>query len=292
VSRHRDNIRNAGLMCVSMAGFSANDAIFKLVGTEFGLAQTVFMRGTILCLLFGTYAWFRGTFRTMPGRRDRAVIAVRTVAEIGITACFLSAVLNMPIANATAILQFVPLAIVVAAHFVFGTRAGPMRFAAIFVGLVGVLIIIRPGTAGFNAYSLLALLAVLFVVLRDLASRKLSSSADSLFVTLASALMVTMVFGLATLVDARWTPPSRTDFGLLSLSAVFLFAGYYFGVVTMRTGDIFFVSPFRYSIMIFSAIFGALLFAEIPDALTVLGILILVGAGVFTIRREKAALEG
>ncbi len=278
-------------MCVSMAGFSANDAIIKLVGTEFGLAQSVFMRGAILCILFGTYACFRGTFRTMPGRRDQAVIVVRTVGEIGITACFLTAVLNMPIANATAILQFVPLAIVVAAHFVFGIRAGPMRFVATLIGLCGVLIIIRPGTDGFNSYSLLALLAVLFVVLRDLASRKLSSAADSLFVTLASALVVTMVFGLATVVDARWIPPTRTEFGLLVMSAMFLFAGYYFGIVTMRTGDIFFVSPFRYSIMIFSVVFGSLLFAEFPDVWTIFGILILISAGVFTIRREKAALS-
>ncbi|MCY3878564.1 MAG: DMT family transporter [Rhodobacteraceae bacterium] len=292
MSWRRDNIRNAALMCVSMAGYSANDAIIKLVGTEIGLAQSVFMRGAFLCLLFGTFAWFRGTFRKIPGRRDSVIIAVRTAAEIGITACFLTAVLNMPIANATAILQFVPLAIVVAAHFVFGIRAGPRRFVAIFVGLFGVLVVIRPGTDGFNAYSLLALLAVLFVVLRDLASRKLSSSADSMFVTLASALMVTMVFGLVTLVNGIWTPPSQTDFGLLFLSAMLLFTGYYWGVVTMRTGDISFVSPFRYSIMIFSVIFGILLFAEIPDAWTILGILILVGAGIFTIWRERAALGG
>ncbi len=292
MARRSDNFRSAALMCASMAGFSANDAIIKIVGTEFGLMQAVFMRGTILCLIFGTYAWLRGTFGKIPGKRDRILIGIRSVAEIGIASCFLSAVLNMPIANATAILQFVPLAIALAAHFFLGVRAGPKRFVAILVGLVGVLIIIRPGTEGFNVYGFLALLAVLFVVMRDLASRQLSQEADSLFVTLASAAVVTLVFGLATLADGQWTAPSIVDFGLFSLSAMFLFAGYYFGVVTMRSGDIFFVSPFRYSIMVFSVIYGMILFAEYPDLWTILGIVILAGAGVFTIRREKAAMAG
>lgn len=287
-----DNRMSAAFMCGSMAGFSANDAIMKLIGPEYGLSQSIFLRGALLCLLFGTYAWARGTFRRLPESRDRKIMAVRSLSEIGISACFVTAVFNMPIANATAILQFVPLAIGVAAHLTGRRRAGPMRWLAILCGFVGVLIIIRPGTEGFNAYSLLALAAVFFVVLRDFASQSLSPNANSLLVTLVSATVVTAAFGAPHVFGNPWTPVTATDLALFVLAAVFLFAGYYFGVVTMRIGDAFSVAPFRYSIMVFSVTFGWVLFNEIPDAWTILGIGILAGTGVFVIRREQSALAG
>ncbi len=291
MTRPSANALGAIFMCASMAGFSANDAVMKLAGPDYGLSQAIFMRGALLCLFFGAFAWARGTFRHRPCAGDALIIAIRAVSEIGIAACFLTAVFNMPIANATAILQFVPLALAITAHFVLGETCGPRRMLAILAGLFGVLLIIRPGTDGFNSYSLLALGAVFFVILRDLSARRLSRNADSLFVTLVSAAVVTMSFGAATIAGPGWSPVAPGELGPFALAALFLFAGYYFSVVTMRTGDLFFVTPFRYSIMIFSAVFGFAAFGEIPDVWTALGILILACAGIFTIWREKLTIK-
>ena len=219
MARLSNNMVGALVMCGSMAGFSANDAVMKLVGPGIGLYQSVFLRGALLCLFFGAYAWFRGSFRNRPNGSDARIIAIRSFAEIGISGCILAAIFNMPIANATAILQFVPLAIVVAAHFVLGERCGPMRMLAILVGLIGVLIIIRPGTEGFNAYSLLALSAVFFVVLRDFASRRLSRNANSLFVTVVSAAVVTTAFGIASLAESKLVARYRGRIRLVRTSS-------------------------------------------------------------------------
>ena len=114
----------------------------------------------------------RAAFR--PGRRDRRLIGLRCLAEIGGTVCFLTALFHMPIANASAILQSLPLAVTLGAAIFFGEPVGWRRYVAIAIGFVGVLIIVRPGSEGFNAYALWAVAAIVFIVTRDLSTRRLS----------------------------------------------------------------------------------------------------------------------
>jgi S-adenosylmethionine uptake transporter len=192
----------------------------------------------------------------------------------------------MPIANATAILLVMPLAVTLAGAVFLGERVGWRRYTAIIVGFAGVLVIVRPGGAGFNAYALSALAAVGFLVVRDLVTRRFATGVPSVFVALATAVAITVLGALVTLFG-RWVPLAGADALVLAAAAVCLVVGYLFGVMTMRVGEIGFVSPFRYTVLIWALLLGAVVFGEIPDALTFVGSVLVVGTGLYTFHRER-----
>ena len=218
------------------------------------------------------------------------MILLRAVGEIGGTLCFLTALFNMPIANATAILQALPLAVTLAAALFLGEAVGWRRYTAISLGFAGVLMIVRPGGEGFNAYALWAVAAVGFIVLRDLSTRRLTPGVPSTFVALTSSLAITGVGGVMAFTEP-WQPVTAGALALLAGAALFIFFGYLFAVMTMRVGEVSFVSPFRYTVLLWSIVLGVVLFAEIPDAWTLAGSLVVVGMGIYTFHRERQLLK-
>ncbi len=283
-----ENSRAATFMVISMAGFSLNDAFIKLVGADLPLFQAVFLRGLMATALIAALAARDGSLRFRPGRSDRRLILLRTVAEIGGTVSFLTALFHMPIANASAIIQSVPLAVTLAAAAFLGEPVGWRRYVAISVGFLGVLIIARPGTEGFNIYALSALAAVGFIVLRDLSTRRMSAGAPALAVALATSVALTLAAALATLLS-DWAPIAPSHLALLGVAAIGLLFGYVFSVHGMRLGDIGFVQPFRYTLLVFAIVNGILLFGEWPDAWTLAGAALVAGTGLYTLHRERVA---
>jgi len=285
---YQKNMQGALYMMASMAGFVLNDTMIKMVGGEMELFQAVFLRGVIATVLLGLLAWSKGVHNYRPARRDVVIIGWRTFAEIGATFCFLTALFNMPLANATAIMQSLPLAITLAASLFLGHKVGWRRYLAISLGFAGVLIVVRPGTEGFSAYSLWALAAVGFVTLRDLLAHRLSPATPSTFVALYTSAAVMILAG-AIAATQEWRAVSLDTILYLGGAAVFILIGYIAGVTSMRHGEIAFVSPFRYSAMVWALLLGAFVFKEIPDGWTMLGTAIVVGMGIFTFYRERNA---
>ncbi len=283
-----ENSHAAICMVASMAGFGLNDAFIKLVGQDLPLFQAVFLRGLMATFLIGILAARDGGARFRPSRSDRRLISLRTAAEIGATVCFLTALFHMPIANASAIVQSVPLAVTLAAAAFMGEPVGWRRYVAIGVGFAGVLVIARPGTDGFNVYALWALASVGCIVLRDLSTRRLSPDTSALGVSLVTSAALTLVAGLAALFG-DWAPIAPAHFALLGIAAVGLLVGYVFSVHAMRRGDIGFVQPFRYSLLVFAIINGIVLFGEWPDVWTLVGAAMVAGTGLYTLHRERAA---
>ncbi len=282
-----DNTRGAVFMMVSMLGFCLNDALIKTVSGDLPLFQAVFLRGLAATALVALLAASQGALAFRPGPRDRRMIGQRAFAEIAGTACFLTALFNMPIANATAILQSVPLAVTLAAAMFLGEPVGWRRYLAIGIGFLGVLVIVRPGSEGFNAYALLAICAIVFIVIRDLSTRQLSPAAPATFVVLVTSVALTAAAGLAALAT-DWRPFTAAHLAVLSGSAFALITGYIFGVKSMRLGEIGFTQPFRYTLLIWAIIAGILLFGEWPDAWMLAGSAIVIATGLFTFYRERA----
>ncbi|HUF87164.1 MAG TPA: DMT family transporter [Thermohalobaculum sp.] len=281
-----DNARGALFMMVSMAGFVCNDTMLKLASAELTLFQAIFLRGIMATGLIAALALLRGELFHRVERRNVPILGLRMLGEIGGTICFLTALFNMPIANATAILQAMPLAVTLAAALFLGERVGWRRYGAICAGFAGVLIIVRPGTEGFNAYAFWAVAAVFFMVLRDVTTRQLTRAMPSTFVAFSTALSITLVGGVVSLFQP-WGTVTPASLGLLALAAVFLFTGYLFIVLAMRHGEVGFVSPFRYTILIWAIILGMVFFAEMPDAWMLAGSAIVVATGVYTFYRER-----
>jgi S-adenosylmethionine uptake transporter len=284
-----DNLTGAIFMMVSMAAFTVNDMFMKLMAGEIPLVQLIFLRGLLTTIAVTVLAWYMGAFNGRIAGRDRLLVAVRTGSEICATYFFLTALTHMPLANVTAILQALPLAIAVTAALFLGEGFGWRRVVAIIVGFAGVLLIVRPGAEGFNIYSLYGLVAVGFVTVRDLSTRRLSKETSSMLVTWITALAITVVYGAASTM-IEWELMRPGQIGLLALSSGSIIAGYLFSIMVMRVGEISFIAPFRYTGLVWALILGWLAFDEWPGGITLLGAAIVVASGVFTIIRE--AREG
>ncbi|MGB0410398.1 MAG: DMT family transporter [Pikeienuella sp.] len=286
-ARNTDNLRGAGYMIISMAAFVVNDALMKSLAGDIPLFQAIFLRGLAAMALIGGLAWARGAAKPSAlAKADRKPAFIRVCAEIGTTTCFLTALFNMPLANATAILQSTPLALTLVAVVFLREPVGWRRWTAVLIGFSGVMLIVRPGAEGFNSAAYWALGAVGFIIIRDLATKRLSPATPSLSITLMTAIAITCL-GAVVSCFQEWVPVTNTTLIILALSACFLFVGYLFSVMTMRVGDMAFVSPFRYTILIWALILGAVVFGEVPGPLTLLGAAIVAGTGLYTFYRER-----
>ncbi|MGZ2256246.1 DMT family transporter [Roseobacter sp. A03A-229] len=280
------NAIGALLMVASMACFTINDALLKATGGAVPLFQLLALRGVLATALIAGLAWSRGAFEAPIARQDRGWIGLRSASEVGAAYFFMTALLNMPLANITAILQILPLTVTLCSALIFREAVGWRRMTAIAVGFCGMLLIVRPGTEGFTIWSVYALVAVVCVTARDLITRRISPAAPSLLVTFSASLGVMLAAGAASLTTA-WVPLTVPLGLLIAASSVFIVGGYYFSVQVMRQGDVSFVAPFRYTGLLWALILGWLVFGEWPTALTLLGAGIIVGASAYTMVRER-----
>jgi drug/metabolite transporter (DMT)-like permease len=280
------NIRGALFMSVSTVGFTANDALTKTVSETMNAGQMMLVRGFFATILIALLAWRWGAFRAARSLLHPTV-AVRVLGEVGSTLFFLTALSHMHLANISAVLQALPLAVTVGAAFFLGEPVGWRRWAAISVGFVGVLLVVRPGFAGFNSYSTYALGCVLFCAFRDLATRKMPSGLPSLLVSTATAAAVTVAGGLLVVPLGGWAPLDIADTSMLAAAAVLLLFGYQFVIMSLREGEISFIAPFRYMALLWAIALGFLFFGDLPDKVTLTGSAIIVGSGLYALYREQ-----
>jgi drug/metabolite transporter (DMT)-like permease len=287
-----DNLRGALYMNVAMAAFTLNDTGMKAATETLPLFEAIAFRGVLTLAMLAALGAAMGGLRHRLSRADRRVVALRTLAEIAATGLFLTALMHMPLANLSAILQSLPLAVTLGAAVAFRERIGWRRMVAILIGFCGVLLIIRPGTEGFDHWSVMGLASVACVVLRDLATRRLSPAVPSVLVSIWSAAGVTAM-GLVGCLFGGVEPLAPGEAALVGAASVFLIAGYMFGVMAMRVGDIGFVAPFRYTSLLWALVLGWALFGTWPDPLTLIGAGIVIVTGIFTLYRErKLARDG
>jgi S-adenosylmethionine uptake transporter len=281
-----ENLRGAALMMGGMCAYTVNDAFMKALSHEVPLFEAVLLRGLGAVLCLAIMCKLMGQLRFDLPRREWGLIVIRSLGEVGGTYFFLTALFNMPIANVSAILQSLPLAVSLSAMIFLSEPLGWRRMAAISVGFGGVLLIIQPGGNDFNHYSLYALCAVACVTLRDIVVRRMSSDVPSVFVALIAAIGVTLLGGIGTLFIE--TVPISASASLLLFGATgFLIVGYICSVAAMRWGDISFVAPFRYTGLIVALILGVIIFDEWPNIWTLAGAAIVVATGLFTLYRES-----
>ncbi|WP_349253275.1 DMT family transporter [Bradyrhizobium sp. CB3481] len=269
-----------------MAAFTANDSITKVVSSEMNFGQVILVRGLFAMVLVAAFAWYQDALRPLRTLMIKPVV-LRVIGEIGGTLAFMVALVHLPLANTSAILQALPLAITLGAAVIFGEPVGWRRWSAIAAGFIGVLVIVRPGLAGFSQYSLFALVSVAFCTLRDLATRRIPAKIPSLFITLLTTVTVTSAGGVILVPLGGWSPPSATALGLQALAAVLLLIGYQCIISALRTGDISAVAPFRYSALLWAMSLGYLVFGDVPDAMMVTGAATIVASGLYAFYRER-----
>jgi drug/metabolite transporter (DMT)-like permease len=280
-----DNIRGIIAMITAMAAFVVNDTLLKIAAASLPTGEVIFIRGLFTTALCGGLILQSGIGWALPHALSPRVLG-RAVADTGAAIFFLLALMHMPFGDAYAILQFTPLGITAAAALFLGAHVGWRRWSAAALGLVGVLIIVRPAGATFNAYGLLALTSTFFSIARDLLTRGVALSVPSLVIAGASTCAITLTSLAFTLVET-WSAPSLRTLGLLVAASGALLAGQHWLIAAMRTGEIAVVAPFRYSIILMALLSGFLVWGELPNLATWIGIAIVCAAGLYTFLREQ-----
>ncbi|MGB3280242.1 MAG: DMT family transporter [Pseudorhodobacter sp.] len=280
-----DNTRGIIYMIVAMTTFTLNDTFMKLATQTVPLSEAIAVRGSLTLVALLVLARIMGISQLVPATGDRKLMAMRTLGEVGATLTFLLALRQMPLANLSAILQSLPLAVTLGAALLLKEKVGWRRMTAILIGFSGVMMIVRPGTEGFNIWSVLALISVGFVVIRDLSTRQFSSNLPSVVIAIYSALAVTAM-GYAGLALESWKALATVEVLMLCAASAMLIMGYLFIVMAMRVGDVSIIAPFRYTSLITAILMGWLAFGALPGGWTLAGAAVVVAMGLYTYMRE------
>lgn len=285
-ARFLDNLKGMGWMTLAMLGFAFADTFIKLTLGALPVGQVIATFGFGGAAIFGGWAAAKGERVFDPALFTRPFV-LRLASEVVGTMCFITALAAIDLSLFSAIIQVNPLLVALGAALFLGAQVGWRRWVAILIGLVGVLIIVRPGLDGFDANSLWALGAAVGLTGRDLATRAISRTVSTLLLAAWGFLAAGVAGLLLLLVTGGTTMPD----GLLTLqliaALIFALIAYYAVTAAMRVGDIPVVTPFRYTRLVFALVLAFFVFNERPDMWTLIGASIVIATGLYTLWRER-----
>lgn len=298
----QNNPNKTGIIATvcGMTAFIVNDSLVKASSEHLAGAQLIFIRGlfaiTLLSLLVHWYFGLNWRTKLPNGQgawwqtmTHRKVLA-RSVVDAAATLCYLLSLFHLQIGIATAINMATPLLIAAGAAWFYREKVSSFRLGLIAIGFLAVLLIIQPIGQNSNAWAWLCLLGTLLHTTRDLITRSIPKDLPSVFVTWSTAVFVTVLAGLVSIFQG-WRPITTANawplIWPLAVAAVFLSFGYLMTVISMRTGTMSVVAPFRYSGLIFALAVGYVVWGEVPNALAWSGIVLLVLAGITMLRTSR-----
>lgn len=288
-ARLHPNIIGSLWMVAAMAAFALEDAFVKQAAKQLPVSEILVLFG-----IGGTIAFFGLATATREKVLNRDVFSkvmqVRFAFELVGRLFYVLALALTPLSSTTAILQATPIFVVLGASLFFGETVGWRRWTAIFIGLVGVLIVLRPTSDSFSLLSILAVIGMLGFSGRDLASRAAPATLSTNilgFYGFLTIIIAGLVYGLWD--RSAFLVPGTT--ALIALgSAVFCGVFAYSALMkAMRTGEIATVTPFRYSRLLFGVLLGTVWFNEKIDTQMLVGCAVIVGSGLFILWRGNKA---
>ncbi len=205
---------------------------------------------------------------------------------VGMIITYTNALKLLPLGETTAITQSIPIFTTAWSAFVWKQKVTPARWIAVFIGFVGVLIILRPSSHGIETPMLLALAAALCSMGRDLSTRKISPDVPPMMIASVSTL-ASAAAGSALLAFDPWITPAPFDYFLVCGAAVVVTGANLSIIVAYRGTDVSLVAPFRYSAVPFALLMGYFVWGHLPDLVSWTGILIIVAAGLYTIAGDR-----
>ena len=280
-----ENTKGAFLLSLAAACYVMSDIFMKFLSSEISMFQITFLRGLLVTFFLFSYCYISKASFFIREWKDRFVIGIRSILEVIMTYTFLAALFNMNVANANAILQLIPLMVLLGSFAFLRQSPKTHEWIAVLVGCLGAVIIIRPGALDFNFYTIHALVAVFCLAARDLLTVRLNKKIPSNIVAFYSALMLTLASFLLSKEPVHFGDLSNSLFILYT--AIFVSIGYIASVAAMRFGDVTFVSPFRYTALLWAMAMGFIFFQEIPKFTTILGGLIIILAGIYIFYKSK-----
>ncbi len=274
--------------------FSMVDALAKWLGQDYAAMQILFFRYVFGLLPVAVFVWRSGGLSALRTRRPGAH-ALRAGLLFVALLLFFEALQSLPLAEAIAVAFTAPLLVTALAGPVLGETVGARRWAAVIVGFIGALIMVRPGTAAFHPEALLVVGSAFSFSLLVLLTRRMTRTESAV-----SLLTYSTIFAGALSVPFLaqvWRPPAGEDLGLFVLIGIVGSVAAYLVILAYRHAPVSVLAPFDYTGLIWGALLGWLIWREQPDPPVWIGAAIVALAGLYVTRREakqgrRARTEG
>ena len=274
-------------MTLSMGGFAIEDVFLKILSERIPVSQILIYVGSLAVFSLGILSKIKKIPILRYDVYSNRLFVIRAISDMIGAILMVTAISLMPLSTVSSILQTLPLLITFGAVLIFKEKVGWRRWSAVSIGFVGVILILKPGLGDFQISSFVALLAVSFLALRDLVTRKINKDIHSITIALY-AFILTVVGGIISIpLFGQFVTLTLTQWFVVFAITLFGVFSYLMLVLATRSGDISVISPFRYTRLVFALILAMLILNERPDILTLLGAAIIVASGYYTIRREK-----
>ena len=273
-------------MILAMAGFAFEDLFIKMLSAYFPISEVIIILGFTGSVILLIIALLQRAPIIHKDLLNRHVIS-RTIFDLLGAVFFVTAIALTPLSSASAILQITPLLVTIGAAVFFRENVGWRRWSAVFVGFIGVLLILRPGFGGFMPASIFALLGAVFLAARDLATRAMKVKLPSVTI----ALYAFIAFGVSGILiipfNSAMIAPTSNQIMYFIGASTFGVIAYYSLVIASRIGEMSVISPFRYSRIVFAMLLAIIILGERPDSFTLIGATIIVASGLYTFIRES-----
>ncbi|MFM7673485.1 MAG: DMT family transporter [Candidatus Fonsibacter sp.] len=286
-SKSKTKLLGIWYMLLCMFFFSLNDVIIKYILKFYSdidfLGQVIFLRGVISTLIIGLYLYLKKQLSSeiLFSKKLHLRGSLESLAAI----FFFFALVFLPLGELYSLLNLAPVLITASGALFLREKVGLFRWFAVFLGFLGVLIVVNPQDLKFGYAFILPLISAIFIALRDTVTKKKLKSFNGLQIVFITSLSVTIWFGFGMIYKIQ--PIHFETMVLIFLSAIFVSIGYFFSVTTIQVSEISVTSPFRYTIIIWGLIFGYATFNEIPSSNMIIGSIIIVFSGLFILHREK-----
>jgi drug/metabolite transporter (DMT)-like permease len=289
-------------LTVGLMFFAVQDAMVKTMIDDYSVLQILFMRSvSAVPILIALLVWGHGLagFRTAHPRLH----TMRACLVLCAFLCYYLAVSKLPLVDVVALYGAAPLFITALAGPMLGERVGPRRWAAVAVGFIGVMIMLRPGSDVFEPVAVAGLLAALAYSFAALIARKIGPGEPSAFIALVStsSFLVGCGIGLVaiTVIDPTfesgssmapllrpYITPDATDLALLLLLGLVTLSGFMLVPRAYQIAPASVISPFEYTYLLWAMLIGVVFFDETPARSTLVGAALVVAAGIYIARRE------
>jgi len=271
-------------MLMGAAALTANDAILKWLTSGYQVGQIMFCRGIFMGLPLVILIWQAGGLKSLRPVNPKGH-AIRAALVIIGTFLFVSGLAYLPLTEAIAIAFAGPLFITALAPPLLSETVGLRRWSAVLAGFIGIIIIMRPSGAIIQWAVLFPLAASLAGAFRDLLTRHLSAGETSVAILFYTTLGVILA-SLAT-IPFIWIPVPLVDWGWFALSGLLIGWAHFLMIEAFRYGEATLVAPFKYSGVIWAGLLGYLIWGDLPDFATVVGVGIVIVAGLYILHRER-----
>lgn len=283
MSNNSHNLRGAALALLGMGLYATHDVVVKHLGSTYSAIQILFF-GALMS--FPLVSFLSLADRNGGNLRPRQPfwVILRSICMVLTTVFAFYAFTVLPLAQTYAILFATPLLVTILSIPMLGERVGFHRLGAVIVGLIGVLVVLRPGQAALSAGHLAALFSAITGAMASIIARKVGRTERPLVMLLFPMLGNVIVMG--ALLPLVYVPMPLRDLGFLGIIAVLGLAAAFLMILAFRAGEAAIVAPMQYSQIIWATGYGYLLFAETPDTPTFAGASIIIASGIYIVLRE------